>query len=385
MLLKIPSYLPSHLQKSYRLLQAGLYACFTLIFLFMSHSFLFPYEEKSFTFGQNQSGKNTLLLPTNNAFESAENGQITNGDALSLIGGSWNTLERMDITITPSKKSAGSFEGRTISVKRGAGVFFFPKETTLLNFPEKNIFVFEDTFYEEETSVLTPFISKAAFESYYPSELAEELSREEFSQKTLSSEFIGFRPGTLLAYADGVFIASENLEFAAFASPEVLLRLGYTFDHVQRVSAEEVGIYKRTSTILPGALHPTGTLFLEQDSNTVFILQENRLWPLAPEYEAFVRKNNDLVSLSLAQQNRNASCVLTKNRILKKYSCAVPLSTLTAVGDSYLITLANDTDSPLDTENITVGFQASRQKENALRILGNIRNNLLERFGITYE
>jgi hypothetical protein len=385
MLLTLPHYLPGNLRKKYRLLQVILYSLFILITLLIVYGFLFPYEEKNFTFGKNQSSKNTLVLPMNSSFESAENGQISAHNTLSLLGGSWNTLERADITVTPSKKSLGSFQGLTVSVQRGAGAFFFPKETMSLNFPQKKLFLFEDTFYEEEASILKPFVSKSAFESYYPEELTETLSAEEFSQKTISPDFIGFRPGTLLAYADGVFIVGKDSEFSAFASPEVLLRLGYTFDHVRQVSAEETGIYKKTGILLPGALHPEGTLFFDEDSETAFLLQGSHLWPLAPEYEAFLRKNNDLVSLSSAKQNVSTSCLLTKNLFGNKYSCTVPLSLLTADGDSYRITLVNDTVSILDTESITVGFQSSRQKENAMRILGNIRNNLLERFGITYE
>ncbi len=385
MLLAVPHYLSKELTKQYRIFQVLLYLGFFGGVLWALTATLFPYDIKDFYFGSQTSKTNTLFLPHTQNFTPVTDGKIALGDSLTLFANNWNQLERATITVVPSKKS-GSLIGSTVRISRSPAVSFFPQETTARSFPETRVFYDapSDTYYEEQNGTLFPYVSSGALASIRPLADALPLSAEQKKQSVISDELLGFRVGTLLSYADGIFIVGKDNVLHPFGNPEILTRLGYSFAHVTPVSAEEVGIYRRGKILLPGDIHQSGTLLRDTDTSQTFLFTGTSLAPLSQEYERFLMAQSDVISFSSADQAKSTSCILTKKSLSQSTTCSASLLSLRVIGDDYAIEVIPVHENT-DVAEIHVGLQASRQKANALFILNTFKKDLFERLGLAYE
>lgn len=385
MFLTVPHFLPKELTRQYRILQVVLYLGFFGGALWALSATLFPYDIKDFYFGSQTSKTNTLFLPHTQNFTPVTDGKIAQGDSLTLFANNWNQLERATVTVVPSKKST-SLIGSTVHISRSPAVSFFPQETTARSFPETHVFYDapNDTYYEERSGTLFPYVSSAALASLRPLTDAKPLSAEQKKQFTLSDELLGFRVGTLLSYADGVFIVGENNTLHPFGSPEVLTRLGYSFGHVIPVSAEEVGIYRRGKILLPGDIHQSGTLLRDTVTSNTFLFTGTGLAPLSQEYERFLEAQSDVVPFSSVDQKVSNGCTLEQKTLSRAVSCSVSLLSLGATSDDYALQII-PTNENTDIAEVHIGLQASRQKNNALFILNTFKKDLYGRLGLAYE
>jgi hypothetical protein len=169
MLFTVPHFLPKELAKQYRILQAILYLGFFSGALWALSATLFPYDTKDFYFGSQTSKTNTLFLPHTQNFTPITDGKIAPGDSLTFFANNWNQLESATVTVVPSKKS-GLLAGSTVHISRSPAVSFFPQEATPRDFPETHVFydASSDTYYEERSGTLFPYVSSTALASIRP-------------------------------------------------------------------------------------------------------------------------------------------------------------------------------------------------------------------------
>lgn len=375
-----PSYLPKKDTRSYHLLSAFLYLLFLIVLFYGALSFLFPYYRYNFDFNNPDATKNELFEPHLSNFEPVVKGKVAADNTLSLYTDNPHILEGGDVIITPTEGSMPFLEGTQVKVKKGWAATFFPQEEAQ-DIPKKNIVEYQGNYYEWREDTLYPFVSKAAAASYIPEGRITSLAENIFSQLTISDELIGFRPGTLLAYADGVFFVTEEGTIRPFGSAEVLTRQGYTFDHVLPASGEDVGIYKRGKIILPGELNLGGTLFYDMDSQTTYLFQNKKMFPLTKEYAQFLSAKNDVIPFSKSAQAKETSCILKKKPLRNLYGCHFNLLALTAPGNDYQFTLT-DLNQDVDIQDFFVGLQPSRKEENAKATLRSLFLRILERAGL---
>ncbi len=376
-----PTYLPKEDRRSYRVISSGLYILFIVIIIFGALSFLFPYQRYAFDFNNPDATKNNLFEPHLSDFSSVERGKVPAEDTLSAYANNPQALESADVTIIPSDSSeTAHLEGLRVEIRRGWAATFFPVAETL-NIPEMRVVRHQGNFYEDRNGTLYPLVSEAAAKSWIPEERITEIPDAAFGSMNISEELIGFRPGSLLAYADGVFFVTEDNTIRPFGSAEVLLRSGYSFDHIIAASGEDVGIYKRGKIILPGELHLGGTLFKDADSQELFLFQNKKLRPLSKDYGNFLSSRNDVVTFSKSTENQMVSCALSKKMLQNTYACEASLLSLQGKGNDYQITLT-PASKETDIRMLQAGLQSSRQKDNARATFRSLMTRILERIGL---
>ncbi len=376
-----PSYLPKEDVRSYRAISFIFYILFIVIIISGALSFLFPYQRYAFDFNNPDATKNNLFEPHLGNFSPVEKGKVPANDTFSAYANNPQVLESGDVTIIPSDASESEhLEGLQVEIRKGWAATFFPV-TDPLDIPEIRLVSHRGNFYEDRNSTLYPLVSEAAAKSWLPEERITEISDPVFESMTLDEELIGFRPGSLLAYADGVFFVTEEGTIRPFGSAEVLLRSGYSFDHIIPASGEDVGIYKRGKIILPGELHLGGTLFKDTDSQELFLFQNKRLRPLSKDYGNFLSSRNDVVSFSKGTENQIASCTLSKKLFQKAYACEASLLSLKGTGNDYQIALTSAAKET-DIQALQAGLQSSRQQDNARATFRSLMTRILERIGL---
>lgn len=381
MLGKIPPYLPENDIRPYQVVSTLLYLLFFLVVGYTALSFIFPYSRYDFDFNNPDANKNTLFEPHLDDFSSVRNGKVPPLRTLSLYAYNPHILEAGGVTLRLSKGAITNLNDTEIIVKRGWAATFFPRGDEL-DIPKDAIVEYQGNFYQQQNETLLPFVSQKAAESWGPKEAITSLSPDAFQARTIiSEELLGFRPGTLLAYADGVFFVTEEATIRPFGSAEILLRAGYSFDHVIPASGEDVGIYKRGKIILPGELHPGGTIFYDTDSKKTFLFQGKKMHPLATAYADFLAASNDLVHFSSQALTQQTSCLLHKKILRNTYACEFDLLSLGSVGYDYQISFTAHSDE-VDIQRFQAGLQSSRKNENARATARSLTNRVLERLGL---
>ncbi len=383
--------IPIHLQKRYFLLRTLLYVLLLLVASLFTLRVLFPIINQSFDFRTPSSSRNTITDPRTPDNTTRQNGKIeTHGTFIAdtAVTGDFSIAKT---TITLEKKSAIP-NHLTFSLRRSYRSFLFPIGTTVNDFPAidqylpqetslEQLYVVDGTYYVSRKGTLYPFVSEQAYRSRYPQERTLTTDHSLFDFHPVSDIWLGFRIGSLLSNANGVFVVTSETEVRPIGSAEIFLALGYNFSDVISVSEEELGIYKRGRIILLGTPHTDGTIFFDQDTATDYIILGGIKHPLQGVYRDFLlQKNHPIVASSVASEV-HASCALLPSFFGRSFSCATNIEPLKkGFGNDFELTLS-DPDVSIDISALTVSFETAKNKQNMLTLLSQIKQRFLSRFG----
>lgn len=374
-------------KKSYLIGRIFLYA----VFIFLSFSFafrvIFPTIPFSFNFNTPQSTRNTFLNPRNEAGQTP----ITNGNLdrnQTLIGNfeSPGTFSRIRVSFALTKKSPENVRFKAY-LSRSYRSFFFPiDETPLASFEHPPLYRdAQDIYYAEIDGALKRFVSTEAYLSRYPESFAVPLTSKTAQTIPLSDEWIGFRVGSLLSFADGVFLVTSEREIRPFGNPDIFLSMGYRFDNVIPAHEEEVGIYERGRILLYGAPQSDGTVFQDKDSGAYLLVRDQKLRPItSPEYRKFILEHTAPIIASLSLRNTALSCTPVSSWYHKKtFTCDMPESALPpGFGNTFQLSLRNNTqDTDADLDALTVSLVTDRTSDNFSLFMNQVLSRLLNRFG----
>ena len=363
-----------------------LYAICILFTFFFTIRVVFPTTPFSFSFHTPQSTKNTLSDPRNSADQSSlENGNITGNQTLIGNFESPGTFSRIRVSFTLTKKSPEITHFKA-SISRSYRSFFFPiDETPLASFEHPPLYRdITGIYYAEIDGFLKRFVSTEAYLSRYPESFALPLETNTDKSPPISNEWMGFRPGSLLAFADGVFLVTSEHEIRPFGSPEIFLSMGYHFENVIQAHEEEIGIYERGRVLSYGASQSDGTLFQDKDSGAYLLVQNQKLQPItSPEYRKFILEKTTPIIASLTSRNTTLSCFPVSSWYREKtFTCDISKIMLPLdFGNAFQFSLKNvtpDIDADLDT--ITVSLVTDRTRDNFSLFINQIFSRLLNRF-----
>ncbi len=374
--------IPPHLKRTYLIARVFLYGFFiTGASLFLVQTF-FPTLAFSFNFRTPNSSKNSLLDPHSDKNIPATNGKIAQNDALITTASAAGEFSLANISFSLEKKSVlpNTLEA---TLSRSYRSFFLPTGVPLTNFPEESLYKVDDTYYALRDSILYPFVSDNAYLSRFPDALAKIENSDFLTTYPISEDWIGYRIGSLVSFADGVFLIVSETEMRPFGSPEVLLALGYRFEDVRPASEEEIGIYKRGRIILPGTEHPDGTLLLDTDTDTYYLIENGSKHPLeSGDYRDFIISKQIPIVVSSKASEEKVRCTLEPGLLGQSFSCQTPVISLhSGFGNDFQITLEKG-DTDIDINTLQVSFESSKSRQNMLLILSKIKQRLLSRFGI---
>ncbi len=374
--------IPKALEPSYRKLRFTLWILLLVIGTGIAYGFLFPTIETTFDFRNPKSSRNQIYDPRSESNAPRTNGKLEVDGTFVADTSPLGDFSHLSVGIDLEKRSL-SPNRMGVEIRKGYRAFRYPIGEPVTNFPAAELYRITDTTYLLRDGALHRFVSEAAFRSRYPADMASEASTEFLGRYPIASDFIGFRVGSLISFADGVYIVTSETEMRPIGSAEIFLALGYSFDDVIPVNEEDLGIYKRGRIFLMGAPHPDGTVFQEHSSGQVFIIDSGRRRPIAQgSYRDFLLSHLHPIAASEATDSAVARCDAAAGLLPRALDCTAELERLSqSIGPDYEIRLTgNDVD--IDIASLTLAFSTRLEARNAETILAKIKERIFARFGL---
>lgn len=374
-------FIPPTLQNLYWKLRLLLWTFVFVVCFFLGSAFLFPDFQYSFDFSTPNSSKNTLLNPRLTDGTPRPNGKFDGSMILMLDAGVIGNFSQASLSLNLEKKSPVP-TAITGTLRRSYQAFLFPEGKPIDVFPTEDLYKIDSTYYALRNNILIPFVGRDAFHSRYPDHFAKTETQDFLLRYSVSKNFIGFRPGSLLSFADGVFIVTSETTIRPVGSAEIFLALGYSFENVLPVNSEDIGMYERGRILLLGAQHPDGTLFRDRDTTTVFLIDQGTKRPIIDQtYRDFLIAKQTPIEASQSASQQTVSCKLTSSLFPRAFSCDVPLGILTDTpGSDYELTLS-DPDKEVNIRTLNLELHTEKSKANAFTLLATLKNRILTRFG----
>lgn len=248
--------------------------------------------------------------------------------------------------------------------------------------PSGTVFLIGDDFYELRNDTLHRFVSEGAYLSLH--DMAEAIPRdpsflERFEE---NDEWIGFRTGTLLQYADGIFFV-DGATVQPIGSPEIFTALGFDWNRVIKASAEEMSLYKRGKIALLNAPQPNGTVFHDIDTGEYFVVSGSEKRPI--ESNALLHlltKNLSPIDVSSRALETVGHCALKQSIWSDQWSCTIPVTEFAALpGNNYEFSVVPSADSDgIQLANIETTFHSTMEISSLRSALSQIRQQIIDRY-----
>ncbi len=348
-------------------------------------SALFPILKQQFDFRTPGSSRNSILAPRSPEHTSRENGKIEANGILRADTAVLGNFSQVRVSATVAKDSAVP-NNLTFRLRRSYQSFFYPTGENISQFPSSGVtYLVDGVYYTLKEGTLYPFVSEQAFTSHAPKDRALIATKTLLDTYSVSEQWLGFRVGSLLGNATGVFVVVSDTEVRPVGSAEIFLALGYNFDDVISVNEEELGVYKRGRILLLGAAHPDGTLLYDQDTDTHYLIEQGTKRPFVQPspYLDFLLTEQKLhpILVSKKASEQTASCLLVPNFFATGVTCTAPAASLSSgFGNDFELELSQG-ESDIDINMLTVSFETAKNKENMMTLLSKVKQRLLSRLG----
>ena len=374
--------IPDHLAPVYRKLRATLWILLAIAGLATAYRFLFPTIETGFDFRNPKSSRNQIFEPRSETGVARTNGKLETGGTLIVNTSPLGDFSHLSVGIDLEKRSE-SPSRITATIRKNYRAFLYPIGDPVTDFPAAELYRFDDTVYLLRDGSLHRFVSEAAFLSRYPAEMARDVTADAIARYPIAPDFVGFRVGSLISFADGVYIVTSETEMRPVGSAEIFLALGYNFEDVIPVSEEDLGIYKRGRIFLMGAPHPDGTVFEERESGQLYLIESGLRRPIAEgRYRDFLRGNIHPIVALEGSDKRIARCDTAIGLLPRAFDCDVDLGALTgSLGPDYEVRLA-DNDVAIDITTLSLAFSTRLDIANAKTLGAKVKERILTRFGL---
>lgn len=379
-----PIPIPASWQQRYFFLRFVMYFLCIIMAVLLASRFFFPTITQNFDFRSPESSKNMLLAPRSPENTPRTNGKIESGGTLVTDTAVVGDFSLATVTAVLEKKSALP-EMFSVSLRRSYQSFLYPTSEPVSDFPDETIMRAGDTYYLLRNEILFPFVSEQAYLSRFPKERASIITDTVpfFERFSVSDTWLGFRVGTLLSNANGVFVVVSETEARPIGSADIFLSLGYNFADVIPVNEEELGVYQQGRILLLGAPHPDGTVLHDSTTDNYFLIQKGTKRPLLPGiYRDFLLKTIHPIIVSSQASAETVHCTLTPTIFRSAFSCTTPITTLIpGFGNDFELRI--DSASAIDLNTLSISFETAKNRQNMLTLLSQMKQRLLARFGAT--
>lgn len=346
-------------------------------------SLLFPTITQSFEFDNPGSSRNTIVEP-----RAPDNTPLTTGKITA------------DIPLVANTSLLGDFSSATIrftleddsplpetvnaTLRRAYRSLLLPSGEPISAVQPETVLRIDDNYYIFENNTLFPFVSEAAYRSRFDTnQRVMDVDTSFLENYPRSTTPIGFRVGSLLSFADGVFVVTSNTEIRPIGSAEILLALGYRFEDVKPASEEELSLYTRGRIILLNTPHADGTVFRDLDTNEVFMIENGKRHVITDEaYRTFLEGEQAPIPTRSQDREEKIICAPEAGLFPRTYSCEVLLDSFRDnLGSDYELLLETNTEN-FEMETLTTSFHTHVTLENARTLAAKVKNRILVRFGL---
>lgn len=246
--------------------------------------------------------------------------------------------------------------------------------------PPATLFLVSGEYYQlKENNVLEKFLSPAAFLSRHDAAFAVSKQADFLQTHSVSPKSIGFADGTLIAYANSVYIVSGE-KIHPIGDPEVFVGQGYLWEDVLPVSGNEFAFYHKESLFGITSPHPDGTVFFATDSSEWFLIQAGQKHRL-PSKEA-ADQWSGATPIEVRKQNLEAlgQCQMQKG-FWGKFSCEIKTDRAEEfLGNYYEFTYLSEETQRFDHLNLRFAKSVSRQ--NLKLVIFDLWQKLKLRYGL---
>lgn len=374
--------IPAHLEPLYLKLRITLAVLIGIAGAGIAYTFLFPTILTSFDFRNPKSSRNQVFDPRNESGLPRTNGKLENGGTLFADTSPLGDFSELSVEVNLEKRSEIPNQ-IDVRIRKGYRAFRYPVGETISDFPEADLYHVGRNYYRLQDGTLRPFVSDAAFLSRYPAAIAREESPEWQSRYPVAAEFIGFRVGSLISFADGVYVVTSDTDIRPIGSAEIFLAFGYRFDDVIAASGEDLGIYKRGRIFLMGAPHPDGTLFLDQSSDTLYLIESGMRRPIEKgAYHDFLASAMHPIPSYETDSVTATHCMAVTGLLPRTLRCTSELAPIReSAGPDYEIALSGQ-DETIDIATITLAFDTRLDRSNLRTLLAKVKQRIFARFGL---
>ncbi|TXH02420.1 MAG: hypothetical protein E6R05_04210 [Candidatus Moraniibacteriota bacterium] len=379
-------HLVNHLSPAQKVLYTRLRILLWIVIIVGGGSFimsmLFPTITQSFDFDNPGSSRNTIVDPRAVDNTSLTTGKVNVNDSLiantSLLG----DFSSATIRFTLEADSARP-EAVTANLKRDYRALLLPPGEPMTSAPQDSIVLIGSTHYLVKDNTLFPFVSEAAYQSRYPETYPVSRLTQVPAEWNISEQFLGFRVGSLLSFADGVFVVTSETEMRPIGSAEIFLALGYRFEDVKPVSEEELGIYKRGRIILLNTPPIDGTLYRDLDTNEVFMIENGKQRVVTdPTYRTFLEGKQLPIPTRSHDREETVGCKAVSELLPRTYRCQVPLDIFhDNLGFDYEL-MVHGTNTDFEIETLSIAFNTHITTDNARTLVAKVKQRILARFGL---
>lgn len=379
-----PLPIPPSLEKRYTRLRLILWGLILIGGGAFFLSILFPTLTQGFDFRNPGASRNSLVDPATLNHLPLTNGKVTNQQAFHVFTSLVGDFSAATIAFTLEQDSPFP-ASIPATLKRTYRAYLLPLGEPITTVEPENIFRLQDTYYVLKNETFYPFVSEAAYHSRFDdTQLVKETGADILQLFPVATQPIGFRIGSLLSFADGVFIVTSNTEIRPVGSAEIFLALGYRFEDVIPVSEEDLGIYTRGRIILLNTPHADGTLFREQNSQKVFLIEQgHRRYIEDSTYRQFLESKQLPIVVQEADATESVECTLQETIFPRTYRCTVPLATLNDnFGYDYELTMGSSPDE-YEMRTLTIAFDTHVTLQNAHVLAAKVKQRILSRFGLS--
>ncbi len=366
----------------YLVLRMTLYVVIAVVTLVLAFRVLFPIIVQQFDFRSPGSSKNAISSPRSPDGTPRLNGKIEGGGTMLADTTVVGDFSLLSLRANLEKKSAFP-ESLRFSVRRSYQSFFYPTGPPVTDFPAETIYRLDDTYYALRDGVLSPFVSDGAYHSRLPEGRAVPADASLLTLYPVSPQWLGYRVGSLLGNATGVFVVVSETEVRPVGSADIFLALGYNFEDVVSVSEEELGVYRRGRILLLGDAHPDGTILRDRDTESYFVVDARTKRPLlaGPYRDFLLAQTKHPIAVSIEASLVTESCTMKPNLWGTALLCTFPLALPVGYGNDYQLSITSDI--AIDMNTLSASFETAKNRENMMTLLSQIKQRLLARFGGT--
>ncbi len=373
--------IPKPLRSRFLVLRGLLLAAFFGLGGLFAYSVIFPSQYFLFSFENPDTAKNTFEEPVGMDGKSLKKGRIDR-TSLRTYAGTVGTFSSVRVSLVLEDDSPLPEEAPEVSLRRSYRAFFFPDGEPITTLPKERVFTIGSTAYLFSDETLAPFISSRAALSYFPEEKILPANEDFLKIFPPEEDYAGFRPGSLLSDAEGVYAIGADDKAHPIGSVAVFEALGFDWDNVIRSDEEELGLHKRGKIFLFDAIQPDGTLFLDTDTGRYYLIENGtRRLVESKEYLASLLGVTTPIEVSGEALSRTVSCPLAKRTLAFRptYECDIPIDRLRDYpGGSFELTL--DTRGTIHAAELSAIFEIKPSRDNLSMFIGQIR----DRFDAVY-
>lgn len=347
-----------------------------------AYSAVFPSQYFLFSFENPDTAKNTFEEPAGKDGKSLKKGRIEGGNSLRTYAGTVGSFSSVHVSLVLEDDSPVPDEPLEVSLRRSYRAFFAPDGEPITTLPKERVFTIGNTAYLFTDEKLFPFISSRAALSHAPEEKMFPANEDLLRIFPLQEDYAGFRTGSLLSDAEGVYAIGGDRKAHPIGSVAVFESLGFDWDGVIRADEEELGLHKRGKIFLFDAMQPDGTLFLDTDTGRYHLIENGlRRAVESKDYLASLLAVTTPIEASGEALGRSVSCSPVKRTFAFRptYECDIPIEALRDhPGGSFELTL--DTDATIHAAELTATFEVKPSRENFSMFMSQVR----DRFDAVY-